>query len=159
MQSSSDNLYFFFLGDLFMSCSVSLYAQCRRCCCFKCWSETLSPHQPEYLLWLSNCHNKLKQFLCWLLMSKMVVSLGSVNVCLCFSLTDSREEIPGVSGPTTPNMAEAGASTHPEGPPSQSNAIHRSQVRELDRHFNWTFLKLLLNQFLLINSNKQKKPV
>lgn len=42
----------------------------------------------------------------------------------------SGEKTPGVSGPTPPDVAETRASAHPEDPPDQSDALHRSQVQQ-----------------------------
>lgn len=42
----------------------------------------------------------------------------------------SGEKTPGVPGPTPPDVAETRASAHPEDPPDQSDALHRSQVQQ-----------------------------
>lgn len=46
-------------------------------------------------------------------------------------LSVSGEKKPGVSGPTPPDVAETGASAHPEDSPAQSDALHRSQVERV----------------------------
>lgn len=52
------------------------------------------------------------------------------DVC-SLSFAVSGEKTPGVSGPTPPDVAEAGASAHPEDSPGQSDALHRSQVQRV----------------------------
>lgn len=44
----------------------------------------------------------------------------------------SGEEARRLPGPTPPDVAEAGAAAHPEGPSGQPDDLHRRQVRRLD---------------------------
>lgn len=48
--------------------------------------------------------------------------------------SDSGEKIPRVSGPTAQNVAETRASARPEDPAGQSDALHRSEVRDPHTH-------------------------
>lgn len=49
---------------------------------------------------------------------------------LSLVLVISGEKTPSVPGAPPPNVAKTGASAHPEGPPGQPDALHRSQVQQ-----------------------------
>lgn len=63
--------------------------------------------------------------------NEIIAPLWRMDVADVVSLvfTVSGEKTPGVPGPPPPNVAETGASAHPEDPPGQPDALHRSQVQ------------------------------